>query len=539
MNDTTTDAARVFAPLWKGKWIILLVGIAVGAGTYFYYKHQPASYAAKTLLYLGGTSESAAATPGQGKTALSGRELTNQVELINSSLVGGPVRKGLRAEGNLAAARAKAKATASASSSFITITAEAHTPRAAIALANAYAAVYIARERANYYRSIKNALSNARQQLRRLETPAPKGKGAKGSSASSALQAATLASKINQLETELASFAGVEQVTPAKATGLPLSPAPKKNAIFGFVLGMLLAAVAVYVISQFDRRLGSLSDIEGTFQAQVLTALPKVRSPVVRPDGERAPARPLLEPLRRLHTTLQLGDVLGRDGAPRSIVFVSADMGDGRSTLVTNLARVQRDSGARVAVIEADFRRPTLGRMLDVSSPHGLGEVLTGRVTLEEAMRTVEAPLPARDAGAAQAAPVSTVVTTRNTGALSVLLSGEQVDNPPALLASQEMADLLRTVYEEYDYVLIDAPPPLAVSDVMPLLPLVDGIVIVARVGHTRDQSAERLVQVLGRTASAPLLGVVANCVTQKDIERYGFLRAPAAGGASRKLFGR
>jgi Mrp family chromosome partitioning ATPase/capsular polysaccharide biosynthesis protein len=538
MNDSTTDAASVFAPIWKRKWIILLVAILVAAGTYEYYKKQAPSYAAKTSLYLGGASEQAAGTNSNQK-ALSGRELTNQVELINSGLIGAPVRRALRAEGNIAAAKAKAKAIASATASFITITTEAHTPRAAIDLGNAYARGFIARERADYFRNVKNAISNARQQLRRLEV-AGSAKGSKGANgAANTLQSATLASKINQLEEQLANFTGVQQVGAAKASPLPLSPAPKKNAEFGFVLGLLLAAVVAYILAQFDRRIGSLSDIERIFQAQILTALPKVRSPVVRPGGERAPARPLLEPLRRLATTLQLGDVLGREGAPRSIVFVSADPGDGRSSLVTNLARVQRDSGARVAVIEADFRRPVLGRMLDVSSPHGLGDVVTHRVTLDEAIRDVEPVSPLIDGAAPGVAAASTVVASRSTGALSVLLAGDGVENPPALLASTAMADLVRSISEEYDYVLIDAPPPLAVSDVMPLLPLVDGVLIVARVHHTRAQSARRLVQVLGRTASAPLLGVVANCVSDKDIERYGFLRAPSSPRTSRKLFGR
>jgi Mrp family chromosome partitioning ATPase len=134
---------------------------------------------------------------------------------------------------------------------------------------------------------------------------------------------------------------------------------------------------------------------------------------------------------------------------------------------------------------------------------------------------------------------VSTLAASRGTGTLSVLLSGEQVENPPALLASTAMQDLLRTVAEENDYVLIDVPPPLSVSDAMALLALVDGVIIVARVGHTRDQSAHRLVQVLGRTASAPLLGVVANCVAVKDIERYGFSRAPAPARRGRSPFGR
>jgi Mrp family chromosome partitioning ATPase len=139
----------------------------------------------------------------------------------------------------------------------------------------------------------------------------------------------------------------------------------------------------------------------------------------------------------------------------------------------------------------------------------------------------------------ADAAGVSTAVEPGSHGSISALVRGGDVANPPALLASDGMRELLRAVAEEYDYVLIDAPPPLEVSDAMPLLALVDGIVLVTRVGHTRRVSALRLAQLLGRTASAPVLGAVANCVPRKDVERYGFVWAPPVRGGRRKLSSR
>ncbi len=532
MNDKTTDAASIFAPLWKRKWLILVVGLAVAAGTYVYYKHQPAKYQAKTQLYLGGSNEAQSILAGNAKGGTSARELANQVELINSSIVGEPVRKGLRKAGDRAAAKGKAKATASATASFIDITTEARTPRSAKALANAYARGYIARQQAAYFRRLREAIANAHEQLRRIESASSAKKGSKGNtSASSAIQSATLATKINQLESGLSGFNGVEQVGKAKATPLPLSPAPKKNAIFGFVLGVLLASIAAYVLSRLDRRITSVAEVERIFSTRILAALPKVRSPIVRPNGERAPARPLLEPLRRLHTTLQLSAEHAA-GPPCSILFVSADPGDGKSTLVTNLARVQRDAGVRVAVLEADFRRPVLGRMLDVSAPHGLAEVLNGVVSFEDATETVEAS-PQHlgvDGGDRTTAAVATAVQPQSTGSLSALLSRESVENPPALLAGRAMAELLHSLVEDFESVLIDAPPPLEVSDVMPLLALVDGVVIVVRIGHTRDQAAERLAELLAGTAGVRVLGVVANCVAPKDMERYGFAVRQARG---------
>jgi Mrp family chromosome partitioning ATPase len=85
------------------------------------------------------------------------------------------------------------------------------------------------------------------------------------------------------------------------------------------------------------------------------------------------------------------------------------------------------------------------------------------------------------------------------------------------------MAGVLRAVAEDYDYVLIDAPPPLAVSDVLPLLELVDAIVIVARVGDTNERSALRLVELLSRAPHAPVIGIVANHMSSAEIEEFGF----------------
>ena len=373
-----------------------------------------------------------------------------------------------------------------------------------------------------------------------LTAAASSSKSKKTTSSASTLQQANLADKIGQLESSLTTFVGVQQVSPARAAPLPLSPDPKKNAIFGFVLGLLLAAIAAYALSRLDRRLRSLGEIEQVFQTEILVPLPTVRAPAVRPGGERAPARPLLEPLRRLHTTLQLGHTIdgARQSGPRVILFISADAGDGKSTIIANLARVQSDGGQRVAVIEANFRRPAQARLLDIEAPRGLADVLTGTLPMDAAMQTVASPTPLgarEEQPASTGGAVSTVVEPVNAGSLSALVSGGVVANPPALLAGEEMRTLLRSAAEEFDYVLIDAPPPLEVSDVMPLLALVDGIVIVARIGHTRRVSALRLAQLLGRTASAPVLGAVANCVSRRDVERYGFAWAPAAPRARRK----
>jgi tyrosine-protein kinase len=132
-------------------------------------------------------------------------------------------------------------------------------------------------------------------------------------------------------------------------------------------------------------------------------------------------------------------------------------------------------------------------------------------------------PLVGSEQPAVAGGATATVVEAPSTGSASVLTAGTTAANPPALLAGEAMAETLRTLAGDFDYVLIDAPAALEVSDVIPLLGLVDGVLIVARVGQTREISARRLVQLLARTPSAPVLGVVANGASQQDINRFGF----------------
>ncbi len=202
---------------------------------------------------------------------------------------------------------------------------------------------------------------------------------------------------------------------------------------------------------------------------------------------------------------------------------MSADAGDGKSTLVAALALAWGEAGERVAVVEADFRRPVQSRLLQLSGSYGLADVLTGTLGVEQAMQTVS--LMRSEAGVSAVAPEtggSTATVVESAGSASVLVGGTKVANPPALLGRPATAELVRSLAEEFDHVLVDAPSPVQVSDAMSLLGVVDGIVIVARAGHTREASAQRLTALLQRTPSAPVLGVVVNAVSPADIRKYG-----------------
>jgi Mrp family chromosome partitioning ATPase len=546
MNDTT-DASAIFAPIWRRKWLILIVALVVAAGSYLYAKRERPTYQATTQVFLGaGAEEQAPSERSKGHSA----NLSDQAAVINTIVVE-QVRRRLKAEHKAAIARgARVKAKAPEKSEFITITSEAHTARGAALLANLTARTYIRRRTGASRRAVEQAIAISRRQLHRIEAaalaeaeaPSKKagsgttrgGAGGSGGGASASpskvLQEASLQSKILQLESSL-NTVSAEQLRPAAAaTSQLLSPKPRKDAIFGFVIGLVLAAIAAYAFSRFDPRLRSIAAIESQTGYPLLAALPKVRRPIVRSDAQ--PPRPsahLVEPLRRLESGLREPTSQASDTSHRVSVFVSPDPGDGKSTIVADLALALRDAGEHVVIVEANFRRPIQNRLLGLEGDGRLAAVLAGRLEIDEAAQRVMPAIPGgvehRD-GAGEG--VATAVHA-GVGSLFVLGGDRSVANPPALLAQPSAVELLRSLAERFDHVLVDAPSPLEVSDVLPLLGAVDQIVVVARAGNSREVSARRLRELLQRPSCAPVAGVVANCVAPKELKRYGFSSVDAS----------
>jgi protein-tyrosine kinase len=233
-----------------------------------------------------------------------------------------------------------------------------------------------------------------------------------------------------------------------------------------------------------------------------------------------------------LRTNLDLASL---DKSLRTILITSAGPREGKSTVVRNLALAYRESGARVAVIDTDLRRPTLDRLLPVEREPGLINVLTGAETLERALQTA----PVHVEGMETLIQMYSQNGNGNghgasdLGRLAVLTAGPTPANPPAVLAAERMRVLLRRIADHFDVVLVDTPPMLAFSDAVPLVSEADGVLVVARLGTTTSDAAKRLMTRLERIPGANILGVVANDVGKRaQAQRnyayhyYGYARA-------------
>ena len=256
----------------------------------------------------------------------------------------------------------------------------------------------------------------------------------------------------------------------------------------------------------------------------MLAVLPHVDKPSLTQNGSSELSGDFREPFRILRTNVELAAV---DTPPRTIVVSSAMPGEGKSTVVRNLALAFHESGKRVAVVDLDLRHPALAGLFGVPLGRGVTDVLRRDVKLEDVMLQIGSGVPVFDEfvetnGAASNGANGHHTSTAESG-VTLLLAGAPPANPPAVLASQRIVEILDELCDRYDIVLIDSAPLLAVSDTVPLLRYADATLIVGRLGVTTRDTAKRLTEFLGRVPDVTLLGVIANDLSRREAGAYGY----------------
>lgn len=275
----------------------------------------------------------------------------------------------------------------------------------------------------------------------------------------------------------------------------PVSPRQELDLALGFLLGLMAgvgAAVARHTLDRSVKSAEVLADLAGAPLLGTTAYDSKVRSrPLIVHDQPRAP---LAEAFRQLRTNLDYVDL---DHPAKLIVVTSALPGEGKTTTTCNLAIALAQAGNRVALVEADLRRPKAGEYLGMESAVGLTSVLTGQVDLEVALQPWGG------------------------GLLDFLGSGPLPPNPSELLASQQMVYLLHELNRRYDVVLFDAAPTLPVADAAVLAANCHGVLLVGRYGKVRLDQVRMAAANLARV-SAKLFGVVLT-MTPRPKRRHSY----------------
>ena len=300
----------------------------------------------------------------------------------------------------------------------------------------------------------------------------------------------------------------VHLAQPAVPPSSPSSPKPLRNAVIGGLVGLIIGLALAFGVEQFDGRLRRVEDIERETGLPLLASVPRIRW-LRRPLGAlKEPYATETEPFRRLASHLR--HVSGDKGI-RSVLVTSSGPGSGKTTVALHLASaVAAALGSRVFLIEADLRRPSLGRLLNLPSERGLSTLLQNGDGEAAAVQSVESNAVQRVELNGQGDASTNGHHVAPHGSLSLLLAGPLPENANILLESETMRYLMRACSATYDFTVVDGPPPGIVADAIPLAKDVDAVIIVARLGKDTGQQLRRLRVEFERLGIEPI-GVVAN----------------------------
>jgi succinoglycan biosynthesis transport protein ExoP len=285
---------------------------------------------------------------------------------------------------------------------------------------------------------------------------------------------------------------------PATVPTIPIRPKMIRNSLLAVATAMFLAAVLVFALDSLDDTIKNPEELRRLFDLPILGMIAWHEATNQQPISLSQPRSPVTESFRTLRTNTIFAGV---DKPLNRIMVTSATPQEGKTTVTANLAVVLAQGERKVAVIDADLRRPQLHRKFGFYNHVGLSDLFL-------LMRPLE--------GFPQGA-----IKFHEAARLAVVTAGKLPPNPAELLTSQKMSQFLDMLNQEYDLILIDTPPVLSVTDAAALAPCMDGIILVAKPGVTRLRDFRQSFEQL-KSVGARVLGVVLNEVEPRN-RKYGY----------------
>lgn len=285
-------------------------------------------------------------------------------------------------------------------------------------------------------------------------------------------------------------------VTPATAPASPSSPNLKINLALGLVLGLALGIATALLRTTVDTRVRSESDLRRITDSPVLGGIAfeqeTLKNPLV---GQGISNSQRAESFRQLRTNLHFAQISSNS---KTFLVSSALPAEGKSTTATSLALAMAEAGQKVALVDADLRRPMVASYLGLEGAAGLTTALVGDANIMDLLQ----PWGQHE--------------------LYVLTSGRIPPNPSELLGSQAMSTLIQRLEEHFDAVIIDAPPLLPVTDAAVLAQKVGGVMLVVGCHTAKQQQVAKALETL-QLVDANVLGVVLNRIPVKGPDAYAY----------------
>jgi succinoglycan biosynthesis transport protein ExoP len=313
------------------------------------------------------------------------------------------------------------------------------------------------------------------------------------------LRTASIQSGLESLEIDI--------VDPALPPANPVLRPQSTVILTALVFGILAGIVMAFIMESLDTGLRSIAEIESVTELPSLAIIPRARRSSADQAGTLTtaqrnigiltqPKSQFAEAFRSLRTSLLLSTA---GHPPKFIVLTSATPSEGKTTAASNLAAILAQRDTRVLLIDGDLRRPNIHHRFGLNGKIGLTTVLTGATKLEETVQSVpEIPN------------------------LDILPSGPVPPFPTEMLSSGAMEAILQRCGELYDYIVIDSPPILSVTDGVILARQADAVVLVVRHGKSSKHIVRRARDILLR-AGAGITGIVLNAVDLNSPEYYGY----------------
>jgi capsular exopolysaccharide synthesis family protein len=304
-----------------------------------------------------------------------------------------------------------------------------------------------------------------------------------------------LEKRINELElTSRAEtiFNSVTIVEPARAADGASFPRKKRTMAVAIVAGALLGAGLALLRDRLDGRMRSVEEIQTVIGLPILGVVPQMtgrRTAVARAMTVHLDPR---SAVAEAYRTIRTAVYFGADGSRCSTILVtSPESGDGKTTCVSNLAIAIAQTGRSVLLLDADFRKPTQHKNLDIKDAAGLSSVLAGRETVDRAIQRT------------------------GVEGLDILPCGPIPANPSEILNSREFTELVENLAGRYDHILFDSPPVNLVTDARILGALCDSTILVLRADKSTRKAGEHARNAL-LGVGARVLGAIVNDAPRK-----------------------
>ncbi len=463
---TSSSQAAAFKQYYRTvtdhPWVVVICVLVALLGAGVYVKLAPRKYSATAQMLVSpvpSDDSTMIGLPVLHATADPTNDVLTGASLMTNNTVATAAAHSLHLRGGSGGVLSDIQATPIGQSDLVALQATASSAKQAQAIANAFAHGIVSTRATALHHAIAAVIPGLRAQEAQLPPSERNGPG-------------TIGDQISQLE-QLASSPDptITIASLASLPSAPYTPRTKLALVAGGVAGLLLGVAAAFALNALDPHFRREEQLQDVFGAPVMARIPRIRHHNGRPLlPDELPAQ-ALEGYRTLRAVLQARS----HGQPRVVLITSSAPAEGKTTSAINAAAALAQGGARVTLIEADLRRPTLARSLMLDPQFGTEDVLIGAADFDAALQRAEfggVPLnvlAVRQAGTKSAARISAATAQR----------------------------LIQRAVQSSDFVVLDTPPLTAVGDALPLAIVADERLVVARLGSSKLTKLSDLNDVL------------------------------------------